>query len=82
MSICFTFKIFSLILTSNFLVSFISFLISLILIPFGESPSTDFIPFLFSSGFKTSKASACFFPCSQIVFVCFSKAFPKGEYAN
>ena len=33
-------------------------------------------------GFKTSKASACFFSFSTIVFVCFSKAFPNKEYAN
>ena len=33
-------------------------------------------------GFKTSKASTCSFPCSSIVFLCFSKAFPKGEYVN
>ena len=37
---------------------------------------------LFFSDFKTSKASACFFPCYLIVFVCFSKAFPWGEYTN
>ena len=23
-----------------------------------------------------------FFPCSSIVFICFSKAFPNGEYVN
>ena len=32
--------------------------------------------------FKTSKASTCFFPCSSIVFVCFSKTFSKRGYAN
>ena len=26
--------------------------------------------------------STCFFPCSSIVFVCFSKAFPNREYVN
>ena len=26
--------------------------------------------------------SICFFPCSSFVFVCFSKAFRNGEYAN
>ena len=25
------------------------------------------------------EASACFFPLSLIVFLCFSKAFPKGQ---
>ena len=32
--------------------------------------------------FKTSKASTCFFPCSSIVFICFSNALLRGEYVN
>ena len=37
------------------------------------------IAFVCSFGFKLSKASVCFCPLSSIVFICFSKAFPKGE---
>ena len=33
-------------------------------------------------GFKTSKDSTCFFPCSSIVFICFSNAIPSGKYVN
>ena len=33
-------------------------------------------------GFKTSKGSTCFFHCSSIVFLCFSKAFTTGENDN
>ena len=33
-------------------------------------------------GFKTSKASNCFFPFSSIVSLCFSKVLTKGEYVN
>ena len=32
--------------------------------------------------FKISKASTCFFPCSSIVFICFSNTLPSGEYVN
>ena len=31
-------------------------------------------------GFKISKASALFFLCSTIVFICFSNDLPSGEY--
>ena len=33
-------------------------------------------------GLKTSKGSTCFFHCSSIVFLCFSKAFTTGENEN
>ena len=69
----------------NFIFLFLNFiyfiLISSFLISFGKSPSIDF-SFWFFSGSKTSKASTCFFPCSSVIFICFSKAFPKGEYVN
>ena len=45
---------------------------------FGKTPSTDSNSWFFS-GFKAFKASICFIPWSLIVFVCFSKAFPKGD---
>ena len=32
--------------------------------------------------FKFSKAFTCFLPWSSIIFICFSKAFPKGEQVN
>ena len=35
-----------------------------------------------SFGFKSSKASTYFFPCFSIVFICFSKAFPKADKVN
>ena len=35
-----------------------------------------------STGFKTFKASTCFFPWCSIVFICCSKDFPRGEYLN
>ena len=57
----------------------ILFKISLGLMSFEKIPSVDFVPFLLSSGFK---ASTYFFPCTLIVFICFSKAFLKGEYVN
>ena len=44
--------------------------------------SIDFSYCWLSSGFKTFKASACLFPWSWIVFVCFSKALPRGEHVN
>ena len=34
------------------------------------------------TGFKTSKASTCFFPCSTIAFICFSNALLRGKYTN
>ena len=33
-------------------------------------------------GFKTSKASTCFFTCSAITFICFSNALLRGKYTN
>ena len=27
-------------------------------------------------------AATCFSPCSSIVFICLSKAFPNGEYVH
>ena len=33
-------------------------------------------------GFKTSKASTCFFPCYLIVSICFLSALQSGEYVN
>ena len=53
----------------------------LFLIFFGKSLSIVFSSWFFS-GFKTSKASTCFIPCSSIVFICFSNALPSGEYVN
>ena len=50
--------------------------------PFWKKSFNWFVSSLFSSGFKTSKLLICFFPCSSIAFVCFSKAFNKREYAN
>ena len=37
---------------------------------------------LFSSGFKTSKASTCFLSWSSIVFICFSNALLRREYVK
>ena len=34
------------------------------------------------SDFKVFKASTCFFHWSSSVFICLSKALPKGEYVN
>ena len=33
-------------------------------------------------GFKTFKASTCFFSGSSIIFFCISKALPRREYVN
>ena len=35
-----------------------------------------------SASFKAFKNSTCLIPWSSIVFLCFSKAFPKGEQEN
>ena len=32
-------------------------------------------------GFKTLKASTCFFRCSSVAFIYFSNAIPNGDYA-
>ena len=74
------FKSSCLIVSSYFLIISISFLILTVLIFFGKSPSIDSS----SSSVKALKTSTYFFLvfCSSIAFVCLSKAFPNGEYAN
>ena len=79
--ICISIKSFRLILPFHFLISSISFLISLVLVSFGKIIFTDFMSFLFSSACKTIKASACFITWSSFV-ICFSNALPSGEYVN
>ena len=54
-------KSFRLIFSSYFLILSISFLISLVLISFGEIIPIDFMSVLFSSDFKGVKASTCSF---------------------
>ena len=75
------FKSFLFIFSDHFLISSISFLISLFLTSFQISPSIDSSS-RFPSSFKAFKASTCFIPRSSIVFICFSSALPSGEYAN
>ena len=70
-----------LIFSCSFLISSISFFISLVLMLFGKSPSIDSSSW-FSSRFKANKASTCFIPRSSIVFNCFSSTLPRGEYVN
>ena len=67
--ICFIFSIFLLNFIFPFWISFISFLVSLVLMSLGKIPSIDFV----SSGFKISKASTCFFPCFFFFFQFFTE---------
>ena len=53
-----------------------------IVVDFGWLLDLSSIGLFCSFGFKLSKASTCFLPWSSIVFICFSKAFSKGESAN
>ena len=84
--ICFIFKSFRLIFSFHFLISSVSFLISLVLIFFGKSHSIDssfcfssgFKGFKTSSGLKAFKASTCFIPWSLIVFLYFSKVISSS----
>ena len=75
------FKSSSLVLSSHFLILYISFLFLLVLVSFGIVPSTDFGS-LFSAGFKAFKAPTCFIPWFPIVYICFSNDLPRGEYVN
>ena len=65
-----------------FIISSDSLLILLFLISFQKIPSMHFRSCWFSFGFKTFEVSTCFLSWSSIVFIYFSKAFPREKWAN
>ena len=92
---CFISRSSSLIFSSHFLISFISFLISLVLMSFGKIPAINFISsfyyialyylfyyIIFPYGFKAFKTWSCFISWSSIVSICFSNSLASGKYLN
>ena len=67
---------------SYFIISSDSLLILLFLISFQKIPSMHFRSCWFSFDFKTFEVSTCFLSWSSIVFIYFSKAFPREKWAN
>ena len=61
---------------------FPQFLILLVLISFGKSPSVDVRTCWFGSCCKTFKASTCFIPWFSMCILVFSNVFPKGVCVN
>ena len=70
-----------LILSSHFLIPYISSLTSLVHVSFRKFLQLIRIPYFFYT-FKDFKASTCFIPWSSIAFICSSNALSSGEYVN